>query len=172
MTVRPSARRLVLAALLFAPSLSATAQDSAGTHPDSARSARRTGLPLEATRSWELNTTEASWMSVDLSPDGATLVFDLLGDLYIMPVAGGAATALTSGMPFDGQPRYSPDGKHIVYVSDEDGGDNLWLMEVATSRPPMTGQVTRPRPFLIRLGYSSAGALYLNPFRSRPSFCA
>ena len=134
MTVRPSARLLVLAALLFAPSLSATAQDSAGTHPDSARSARRTGLPLEATRSWELNTTEASWMSVDLSPDGATLVFDLLGDLYIMPVAGGAATALTSGMPFDGQPRYSPDGKHIVYVSDEDGGDNLWLMEVATKK--------------------------------------
>ncbi|HRQ78762.1 MAG TPA: amidohydrolase, partial [Gemmatimonadaceae bacterium] len=127
-------RRCVLVALAALP-LTLAAQDSSGT-----RQARRAGLPLEATRSWSLATAEGSWMSVDVSPDGQTLVFDLLGDLYSMPASGGTATALTNGMPFDAQPRFSPDGRHIVYVSDEDGGDNLWLLELATGKK---SQVTR-----------------------------
>ena len=52
-------------------------------------------------------------MNVDVSPDGRTIVFDLLGDLYMMPIAGsghGLATRLTSGPAFDMQPRFSPDG--------------------------------------------------------------
>lgn len=122
----PAILRLLACTLLFP--LVLPAQDSAATRP-----ARR-GLPLEATRNWTLNTTEGSWLSVDVSPDGRTLVFDMLGDLYTMPIGGGTATALTSGMPFDAQPRFSPDGKHIVYVSDEDGGDNLWLLEVASGK--------------------------------------
>jgi len=133
----------VFAVFALAPLVPLPAQDStqAGTQAGTpAARPRRIGLPLEATRSWELNTTEASWMSVDLSPDGTTLVFDVLGDLYTMPVAGGTAVALTSGMPFDAQPRFSPDGKHIVYVSDEDGGDNLWLLEVGTNKRT---QITR-----------------------------
>ena len=69
-------------------------------------------------------------MSVDVSPDGQTLVFDLLGDIYTMPIAGGKATALTRGMGFDAQPRFSPDGKKIVYVSDRDGGYNLYMLSL------------------------------------------
>ncbi len=89
-------------------------------------------LPLEPSRTIRLDTDEGSWISLDVSPDGATLVFDMLGDLYTLPFAGGTATALTSGMPFDGQPRFSPDGKSIVFTSDKDGGENLWIMELAT----------------------------------------
>ncbi|MEX2180686.1 MAG: amidohydrolase family protein [Gemmatimonadaceae bacterium] len=125
------ARRLPLAALAL---LCALPLDAQPTQSDSGRAPTRRGLPLEATRSWELNTAEATWMSVDVSPDGRQLVFDLLGDLYTMPIGGGAATALTSGMPFDAQPQFSPNGTHLVYVSDEDGGDNLWLMEFATRK--------------------------------------
>ena len=66
-------------------------------------------LPLETTRKAEFTTTHASWMSLDVSPDGKTIVFDLLGDLYTLPIAGGKATRLTSGPAFDAQPRYSPD---------------------------------------------------------------
>ncbi|TXH34926.1 MAG: amidohydrolase [Burkholderiaceae bacterium] len=69
-------------------------------------------------------------MSVDVSPDGKTLVFDLLGDLYVMPVEGGEAKALTHSMAWDMQPRFSPDGQRIAYVSDEGGGDNIWVMDV------------------------------------------
>ena len=63
-----------------------------------------------------------------------TIVFDLLGDLYTMPITGGDATPLTSGMPFDAQPRFSPDGKIVVFTSDRDGGDNVWIMDVATKQ--------------------------------------
>src|SRR4029450_6596230 len=80
------------------------------------------GLPLKPTRTATFTTKVGHWMSVDISPDGRSLVFDLLGDLYTMPSSGGKATPLTRGMAFDGQPRFSPDGKHVVLVSDRDGG--------------------------------------------------
>ena len=54
------------------------------------------------------DTSEGTWMNVDISPDGRRIVFDLLGDLYAMAVEGtgsGTATRLTSGAAFDMQPR-------------------------------------------------------------------
>jgi Tol biopolymer transport system component len=74
-------------------------------------------------------------MSLDVSPDGRTIVFDLLGDLYAVPLAGGAATRLTDGMAFDAQPRYSPDGKTIVFASDRSGAENLWLIDADGKNP-------------------------------------
>ena len=98
------------------------------------------GLPLKPTRTASWTTNVGHWMSVDISADGGMLVFDLLGDLYTMPSSGGKATPLTRGMAFDGQPRFSPDGKRVVFVSDRDGGWNLWTIAVDKSD---TTQVTR-----------------------------
>ncbi|MBL0939167.1 MAG: PD40 domain-containing protein [Gemmatimonadaceae bacterium] len=88
------------------------------------------GLPLKVARTHTFTTSKGTWMSVDVSPDGQTLVFDLLGDLYTMPVAGGKATPLTQGMAYDVAPRFSPDGKKVVFVSDRSGGDNVWIMSL------------------------------------------
>ena len=69
-----------------------------------------------------------TWMSVDVSPDGQRLVFDLLGDLYTLPIAGGEATPLTHSIAWEMQARWSPDGKRLAYISDAGGGDNVWVM--------------------------------------------
>ncbi|MEO8403050.1 MAG: amidohydrolase family protein [Chitinophagaceae bacterium] len=73
-------------------------------------------------------TTEGTWMNLDVSPDGKEIVFDLLGDIYSIPVTGGTAKLLRGGHAFEIQPRYSPDGKKISFTSDAGGGDNIWYM--------------------------------------------
>ncbi len=77
-----------------------------------------------------IETSEGTWMNLDVSPDGSKIVFDLLGDIYIMSSSGGDATLLRGGYPFEVQPRFSPDGSQISFTSDAGGGDNVWVMEI------------------------------------------
>lgn len=77
-----------------------------------------------------IDVDEGTWMNVDLSPDGRTIAFDLLGDLYTLPIGGGEATALTHDVAWQMQPRFSPDGKRLAFTSDAAGGDNIWVMDV------------------------------------------
>ncbi len=81
------------------------------------------------TKTVSFTTTEGTWMNLDVSPDGQEIVFDVLGDLYVLPITGGKARRLTSGPAFDVQPRFSPDGTRIAFTSDRAGGDNLWTMK-------------------------------------------
>ncbi|NOJ80595.1 amidohydrolase family protein [Myxococcus xanthus] len=80
-------------------------------------------------RQVNIDVTEGTWMNVDVSPRGDEIVFDLLGDIYVLPMGGGEAKALTSGVAWDMQPRFSPDGKRIVFTSDRGGGDNIWVVD-------------------------------------------
>lgn len=77
----------------------------------------------------DIKVDEGTWMNLDVSPDGKTLVFDLLGDIYTMPIAGGQAKNITNSMAWEMQPRFSPDGKKLSYTSDQGGGDNIWIMD-------------------------------------------
>lgn len=102
-----------------------------------------TGLNIRAEdkKSWDVNhpggplqdvsflVNEGTWMNLDLSPDGKTIVFDLLGDIYRLPLEGGKAQPLRTGLAMEVQPRFSPDGKSILFTSDAGGGDNIWIMD-------------------------------------------
>ncbi|MBT5477804.1 MAG: amidohydrolase family protein [Verrucomicrobia bacterium] len=90
-----------------------------------------------------IDTREGTWMNLDVSPDGKHVAFDLLGDLYMMPIEGvndknaQSLIHLTEGIAWDMQPRFSPDGQHLVFTSDrtgknEKGGDNIWTLHIAT----------------------------------------
>lgn len=89
-------------------------------------------LPLEPTRKVKFTTDKGTWISVDVSPDGKTILFDMMGDLYTIPMSGGKATRITEGMPYDVHPRYSPDGQSILFITDKSGSDNLWTMDLKT----------------------------------------
>lgn len=92
----------------------------------------------------EFSASEGTWMSLDVSPDGTTLVFDMLGDIYTLPIGGGTATCIRSGIAWEVQPRFSPDGKKILFTSDAGGGDNIWMMEASgTNAKPITKESFR-----------------------------
>jgi len=94
-----------------------------------------------------IDTKEGTWMSV--SVHGERVVFDLLGDLWVMPLTGGQPNRLTSGPAWDSEPRFSPDGTRIAYVSDAGGNEQLWTMKADGSDPEAltdedTARVTDP----------------------------
>lgn len=86
------------------------------------------GLPLQPDRKIEFTTDEGTWLSLGVSPDGKTIVFELLGDIYTLPIEGGTAKLISGGMAFDSQPKFSPDGKWIAFISDREGSENVWIM--------------------------------------------
>lgn len=83
--------------------------------------------PLAAQRPVSFTATEGTWIALDVAPDGRTIAFELLGDLYAMPISGGSAAPLATGAPFQSQPRYSPDGTRLAFISDASGSDNVWV---------------------------------------------
>lgn len=90
------------------------------------------GLPLQTDRTLSFSVSEATWLSLDLSPDDQTLVLEILGDLYTLPITGGKATPLLTRLAFDSQPVWSPDGRYIAYISDWSGDEELWIYTLAT----------------------------------------
>jgi imidazolonepropionase-like amidohydrolase/Tol biopolymer transport system component len=83
------------------------------------------GAPMRQVR---IDVDEGTWMDLDVSPDGRTIAFNLLGDIYVMPVGGGAPKRIAEGLAWEVQPRFSPDGQRIAFTSDRGGGDNIWVM--------------------------------------------
>ncbi|HEX9954116.1 MAG TPA: amidohydrolase family protein [Allosphingosinicella sp.] len=84
--------------------------------------------PPMPTREIKIDVSEGTWMNLDLSPDGRTIAFDMLGDIYTIPASGGRATRIAEGLAHEMQPRFSPDGKRIAFTSDRGGGNNIWIM--------------------------------------------
>ncbi len=101
-------------------------------------------VPHVPSDTMEFDETEGTWITLDVSPDGKEIVFDLLGDIYKMPITGGTVVLLSGGLPYEVQPRFSPDGKKILFTSDRGGGDNIWVMNSdGTDRVQITKETYR-----------------------------
>ncbi len=114
-------KRLLLLLFSFVFALSITAQENDNDKWDvTQHQADYTDISFE--------TSEGTWMNLDVSPEGDEIIFDMLGNIYIMPIEGGEATVLREGLAYEIQPRFSPDGSKISFTSDAGGGDNIWVM--------------------------------------------
>jgi Tol biopolymer transport system component len=120
-------KKMLLLFVLLLP-LFASAQEKKDAKKDSTKkeSKKKKDLPLEVGRRIPIKTNEGTWMSLDVSPDGKTIAFDFLGDIYTMPITGGKPTPFTSGMAFDSNPKFSPDGTKLLFITDRSGGENIW----------------------------------------------
>ncbi|MGK7391280.1 MAG: amidohydrolase family protein [Candidatus Cyclobacteriaceae bacterium M2_1C_046] len=130
---------IILIMLLFPATIYAL-QDTTAVKQEKKEEKKKKDLPLEATRTYQLKTDRGTWISLDVSPDGKSIVFDMLGDIYMMPETGGKAKRLTKGLAFDSHPRFSPDGKSILFISDKSGGENVWVLNLEEEEPK---QVTK-----------------------------
>ncbi|MBI2835113.1 MAG: PD40 domain-containing protein, partial [Acidobacteria bacterium] len=137
---------------------------------DKDKTGKETGLILPKESTVAFVTDEGTWMSLDVSPDGRTIAFDLLGDIYTLPTAGGEATRILDGMSFDSQPKFSPDGRLIAFLSDRSGVENLWTAKPDGSDPkPVTkDEKTSDRPQYLTSPSWTRDGRYLIVARSRP----
>ena len=120
---------LIICALVLASHVAQAQEPEKDEKPDTVKkekSKKGKDLPLKIGRRVPIKTTEGSWMSLDVSPDGKTIAFDFLGDIFTMPFSGGKPTQFTKGMAFDSQPKFSPDGTKLLFISDRSGGENIW----------------------------------------------
>lgn len=90
--------------------------------------------PGGSTTVLEYTAEEGTWISLDISPDGQHVAFDLLGHIYEMPAAGGDARPLTDGRSWNLSPRYSPDGSRLAFTSDRSGSFDIWILERQSGR--------------------------------------
>ena len=127
--MRQPSLSLLFAALLSAFNAQAADAPNGAGASEAKKPAWDVNHPPGPSHEVKLDTRSGTWMSVDVSPDGKTIVFDMLGDLYTLPIGGGEAKSLTHSIAWEQQARFSPDGKHIAYTSDAGGGDNIWVMD-------------------------------------------
>ncbi len=150
---------LGVVALAQLPCNAAQSADSAAEN-----TAATNTLPLVPTRHIRFDTDEGTWISLDVSPDGRSIVFELLGDLYLMDIGGGHAHAITRGLPFDSQPRFAPDGRHIVFLSDRTGNENVWIADVDGAHPRQISLLDDNAVFTSPAWSADGSSIYVSVF--------
>jgi Tol biopolymer transport system component len=139
MTLAACSTVALLTAMLFFISFSPTIRAS-----DDSKDGKKEAKPdLGPLHPVEFDTDEGTWMNLDVSPDGQTIVFDLLGDIYTVPITGGEAKLIFGGPVWDSEPRFSPDGKLIAFRSDRDGDENVWIANADGSHPRQLSHETK-----------------------------
>jgi Tol biopolymer transport system component/imidazolonepropionase-like amidohydrolase len=134
----------------------------AATMLASANAAFADGLSLKPARTLDLTLQESTWMQPDLSPDGKTIVFNLLGDIYAIDSKGGDARPVLTGQAFETAPVYSPDGKSIAFVSDRSGVTNLWIANTDGSNPRQVSREDKLTVFATPVWAPDGSAVYVS----------
>ena len=124
--VRAAVRCLFACGALLAPAHAGFAAEADTAKKDTPW---KVDVELGPTDTISFTTDEGTWLALDVSPDGRTIAFAMLGDLYLLPITGGEAKRITSGPAYDNQPRFSPDGRRIAFASDRGGLENLWVCD-------------------------------------------
>jgi Tol biopolymer transport system component len=122
-------------------------------------------LPLTPDRLLKFNEDQGTWVSLDVSPDGKTIVFELLGDLYEMPIQGGEAHCIVCGLPFDSQPSFSPDGRMLAFVSDRSGNENLWVSNGDGTGPRQISKMTDNSVFISPAWSADGQSIFITRYK-------
>ncbi len=127
-------------------------------------------LALKTAETIAFTTGEVTWPSVDVSPDGKTIVFDILGDIYTLPIDGGEAKRIVGGLSFESQPVFSPDGTSIAFLSDRTGVENLWIANADGTNPRAVSKdgITHDRPQIMVSPAWTPDGSFLVVSKSRP----
>src|SRR5919109_3055260 len=160
----------VIGFVFLASPLRVTQAVRAPQEQDKPEEKKEEALVLKPDATIEFTTDEVTWPSLDVSPDGKTIIFDLLGDLYTLPIAGGEATRIIGGLSFESQPTYSPDGRSIAFLSDRSGVENLWVADADGSNPRAVSKdgKTNDRPQIMVSPAWTPDGQYIIVSKSRP----
>lgn len=151
-------KKLLAAFMLCLASTNLFSQNTEDAKKDSLKNSWDVSTPALPFKEVSISTDEGTWMSIDVSPDGSSLVFDLLGDIYSMPISGGEAKLIRGGHAYEVQPRFSPDGSRISFTSDAGGGDNIWIMSADGTN---ANQITKEDYTLVNNAVWSADGNYI-----------